>query len=194
MIVTADELEQNIKTAYGIAKRSGIEEPDLLNEAFKYALNMMVADKPQAKQHEYNNSDNNTEAGTGTIHEKIARGLDLPLDTIELLYDINDGELALNLPTKALPDSASAAMREIAVLLAVGRKHAGISSSTPFEVIRIVCDEHGKLDKKNFAAAMSSMKPRLTTAGKGTDRELVPKRPADDLAKEIINRYGQIVG
>lgn len=187
--MNTSEIQQNLKAAYEMVKNLNIEEPHLQQEAFKYALSMLAGNSPAT------NTDKAVMAATrqGSVYEQIAQGLDIPVEVAELFYDLNGGELALNIPAKVLPDGASAAMREIAVLLAVGRKHAGISPSTSYERIRKLCDDHGRLDKKNFAAILNGLKPRLTTTGKGSERELVPKRPADEMAREILTRYSTSV-
>lgn len=192
----AEDIKQQIENAYKIVNESGVKEEELRLQAFKYALRMathdLAVDAPSTPSH------TPSTARTTGIQEVgltgIAKALDVPYDIIELFYDMVDDELTLNLPPKVLPDSASAAMREIAILLTAGRKHAGIGMSTSFDLIRAVCDDNGKLDKKNFAAAMSQMKPKLVPSGKGANKELAPKRPADDLAKELILKYNSITG
>lgn len=192
----AKDIKQQIRVAYKIVSESEIKEDALQLQAFKYALQMGTHGIAVSSQAAPNHTPN---SGQPAHHQEagligIAKSLDVPYDVIELFYDIVDGELTLNLPPKVLPDSASAAMREIAILITVGRKHAGIGMSTSFDLIRVICDDNGKLDKKNFAAAMSQMKPKLVPSGKGTNKELVPKRPADELAKELILKYNSITG
>lgn len=190
------DIKQQIEEAYKIVSESGIKEEALQLQAFKYALQMSTHGatfhSQAAPSHTPNISQPPYHQEAGLVG--IAKSLDVPYDVIELFYDMVDGELTLNLPPKVLPDSASAAMREIATLITVGRKHAGVGMSTSFDLIRVVCDDNGKLDKKNFAAAMSQMKPKLVPSGKGTNKELIPKRPADDLAKELILKYNSITG
>jgi hypothetical protein len=192
----ARDIKQQLEEAYKIVSESGIKEEVLQLQAFKYALQMgthgATAHSAATPSHASNTSQSPHHQEAGLMG--IAKSLGVPYDVIELFYDMVDEELTLNLPPKVLPDSASAAMREIAVLITVGRKHAGIGMSTSFDLIRVVCDDNGKLDKKNFAAAMSQMKPKLVPSGKGTNKELVPKRPADDLAKELILKYNSITG
>lgn len=194
--MNADDIKQQIKVAYRIVDESGIKEEDIRLHAFKYALQASVHTSAVNAQSAPNLAPRigHLASAQETGLSSIAKALDVPYDIVELFYDIADRELTLNLPPKVLPDSASAAMREIAVLLTVGRKHAGISMSTSFDLIRVVCDDNGKLDKKNFAAAMNQMKPKLVPSGKGAVKELVPKRPADDLAKELILKYNSITG
>jgi hypothetical protein len=193
----SEEIEKSISQAYSIVSKTDIKEEALQVEAFKYALRMSstgaVAHTPP-EGGGVTATNNGTVATQNTGLAGIAKGLDVPYEVVELFYDIAEDELTLNLPPKVLPDSASAAMREIAILLSVGRKHAGMGVSTTFDLIRTVCDDNGKLDKKNFAAAMSLMKPKLVPSGKGTNKELVPKRPADDLAKDLILKYNSITG
>lgn len=190
------DIKKQIEDAYKIVSESRIKEEALQLEAFKYALKMATYHAPANAV--VNPSDTPKGGDNSQRQEQgiagIARALDVPYEVAELFYDTVDGELTLNLPPKVLPDSASAAMREIAILIAVGRKHAGIGMSTSFDLIRMVCDDNGKLDKKNFAAAMNQMKPKLVPSGKGTNKELVPKRPADDLAKDLILKYNSITG
>lgn len=191
----ADELEACVKTAYAIVKRAGITEEPLTVEAFKFVLATLAAEsglgvEPAAYEKPRGPRQGRAVA-TGSVHDNIAAALDLPADTVELFYVVHDGVLSLNLPVKAMPGSTSAAMREIAVVLTVGRKHAGLGDRTPFELIRAACDEYGKLDKKNFAAVMGSMQPRLVPSGKGAERELTAKKLADSLAKEILIKYRQ---
>lgn len=180
------EIKEKLSAAYTVAKKIGITEESLLLEAFKFALGTNTNDShgtstPSPAQHaQVNGSDDEI--------TKIAKALNLDYEVVELFYGIEDGELTLNLPTKLLPSSNTPAMKDIAIMLSVGRKHAGLGMGTPYELIRAVCDDHGKLDKKNFAAAMSSMKPNLVPTGKAV-KDLVPKRPADDLARELIQKY-----
>lgn len=191
MKISEDEVERNIRQAYEIVRRIRIEEPDLLKEAFIYALGVVgddISTAPASMNHGTSSSD-----VADVPYEKIAHGLDLPVGSVELLFELRGTALTLTLPAKTLPYSVSAAMREIGTLLAVGYKYAGLGAGAPFDAIRETCAEHNKLDKKNFAAAMTGMKPRVSVAGKGSQRELIPKRPADDLARELILRYAQIV-
>lgn len=192
--MNAEDIQKQIQDAYKIVSESNIKEETLQLEAFKYALQMVTQG---TTTHVQKNTHNAPNIDPATHHQElnlkgIANALNVPYDIVELFYGMADGELTLNLPPKVLPDSASAAMREIAILLTVGRKHAGMGMSTQFDLIRTVCDDNGKLDKKNFAAAMSQMKPKLVPGGKGANKELVPKRPADDLAKELILKYNEI--
>lgn len=190
------EIEGHIKTAYDIVKKANIQEEALQVQAFKFALG--VNTPGHAQQAGPVNMGSGGQSSPDHAHQDglagIAKALDISYEVIELFYDVVDDELTLNLPPKALPDSASAAMREIAILLTVGRKHAGLGGTTSFDLIRTVCDDNGKLDKKNFAAAMNQMKPKLVPSGKGTVKDLVPKRPADDLAKELILKYNSVTG
>lgn len=192
----SEDIKQQIEDAYKIVNESGVKEEEMRVQAFRYALQMAThgpgVGAPVAPSHAPSNGHTSSHQEAGLAG--IAKALDVPYDIVELFYDMADDELILNLPPKVLPDSASAAMREIAILLTVGRKHAGMGMSTSFDLIRVVCDDNGKLDKKNFAAAMSQMKPKLVPGGKGVNKELVPKRPADDLAKELILKYNSVAG
>lgn len=183
------EIEDKIRKAYEIASSVSIAEESIKLEAFKYALGTaqkaVIDDKQPINQNIPQHVDDEI--------AKIATGLNVPFEIVELFYGLTDGELVLNLPPKVLPDSNSEAMRQIATLLAVGRKHAGLGLTTPFELIRSICDDNGRLDKKNFAAAMNTMKPKLVPAGKGS-KDLVPKRPADELAHDLILKYNEQVG
>jgi hypothetical protein len=193
------QVEAHVRRAYDIVRNVGIEEESLKLAAFAYALGQNGAGGlPDSVEPVvtslHANKQPKADSGLPNSHEKIANALGVPITTIEVLYDIASDVLTLNLPTSALPRSSLAAMKEIAILLTIGRKYAGISASTtgtPFELIRTACDEQAKLDKKNFAMAMGSMRPLLTVVGKGTARELVAKKPADNLARDILLRYSQ---
>jgi hypothetical protein len=192
---STDELLDAINTAYDAVKKSNVKEDALQLEAFRFALDALIAQSSKAGTGEDKTSIGQSSISTiatGDPISEIARALGVDGESAELIYDIRDGVMYLNLPTKALPDSASGAMREIAVLLSVGRKYAKLGASTPYDLIRSVCDEHGRLDKKNFAAAMNSLRPRLVSTGKGPNKDLAPKRPADDLAKEYLLRYATL--
>jgi hypothetical protein len=181
-----DNLEEQIKQAYATVIGAGIKEEGLQVAAFNYLLN---ASQTSAGTTGKTTTPQPDQDDTIT---RIANGIGIDYEIAELFYDATGEELDLHIPVKALPDTASAAMRDIAILLSVGRKHAGLGASTAFDLIRAACDENGKLDKKNFAAAMSLLKPKLVPTGKGTAKELTPKRPADDLAKEILVKYNNI--
>jgi hypothetical protein len=180
------EIKAKIDSAYKIVHDAKIQEEFLQVEAFKFALgtNVVVA---QPKAGGTSSTQPQVEGDDDRI-SKIAAGLGIDYHVIETLYTVEEGELTLNLSPKLIPSANTPAMKEIAILLAVGRKHAGLGASTPFELIRSACDDNSRLDSKNFAAAMNSLKPKLGLAGKGS-KELVPKRPADDLAKELIQKY-----
>lgn len=189
-----NNIQAQIEKAYQLVKKTGITEDILLAEAFKFALHA-------GANHDSVMTDLSSKAPISSSTQAaqsglmgISKALDISIDIVELFFDMTDGDLTLNLPPKVLPDATSAAMREIAIVLTVGRKHAGLGMSTPFDLIRSICDENGKLDGKNFAAAMNLMKPKLVPSGKGTSKELVPKRPADDLAKELVLKYNEIAG
>lgn len=187
----AAKITETIMAAYKIVKNSGIQEEHLQVEAFKYAL---AGGAPHTQSKDIKEpSEAHASVGTAGL-ATMPQALGISADIVELFFSVADGELVLNLPTKALPSSSSAAMRDIAVLLAVGRKYAGLGTGTSFDLIRTACDDNGKLDKKNFAAAMNQLKPRLVTTGKGPAKDLVPKKPADDLARELLVKYNAAVG
>ncbi|HEY8992488.1 MAG TPA: hypothetical protein VIM37_01415 [Candidatus Microsaccharimonas sp.] len=182
-----EQIEEKITLAYKLVKKADIQEESLLVEAFKFALGTNVTAAPMSSVGPTAHALPLVE-GAHVELSKIATALGISYDIIELFYAIEDNELTLNLPSKLVPAGNTPAMKEIAIMLSVGRKHAGLGVGTPFELIRTACDDHGKLDSKNFAAAMNSLKPNLVPSGKGA-KELVPKRPADDLAKELIQKY-----
>ncbi len=187
----AGQLETHIQRAYDTVSRIGIREENLRLEAFRYALQTISAAQAVVGNEPHITS--TLSMTSQTPYAKIASALNVPLEVVEVLYDANDRDLALNLPSNALPKSSLAAMREIAIVISVGRKYALQGATTPFEIIRAACDDQAKLDKKNFAMAMGSMRPMLTTTGKGVSRELIAKKPADNLARDILLRYGQLI-
>ncbi len=191
----SDDVLRHIKMAQAIVEESELEGESLRLAAFSFALDHLDTLESNDEQTRTTATTyptpNKTTSDTG--YEKISRALDVPLETVELLYDLAEAGIALNLPPKKLPRGASAAMREIAIILTVGMKYAGIAEATSFDVVRAACEDHGKLDKKNFSAILGSMRPALIVTGKGTEKALIAKKPADTLAREILVRYSQII-
>ena len=182
-----EQIEEKITSAYKLVKKANIQEEVLLVEAFKFALGANVTAVPLSSAMATAHTTPIVEGAHSEL-SKLATALGISYDIIELFYAIEDNELSLNLPSRLVPTGNTPAMKEIAIMLSVGRKHAGFGAGTPFELIRAACDDNGKLDSKNFAAAMNSLKPNLVPSGKGA-KELVPKKPADDLARELIQKY-----
>lgn len=188
MATKDEDLKQKIKSAYEMVTSLNIAEDALKLEAFKFAL----GDFPEAIINKVNNFKEDKVSNQNPSVQAIAKGLGVQEDNVEIVYILSEGELKLNISPSTLPRSGAEAMRELAVLYSVGRKHAGLGESTSFDSLKSTLDDFGRLDKKNFAAVMAGLRPRLSVDGKGADRSLTPKRPADDWAKELVTKYSTI--
>jgi hypothetical protein len=123
--------------------------------------------------------------------DRIAGRLGMPRSEIEDIYNEDaNGDIEIIVGAGKLSDSSSAATREIALLLCVGRQGSGKEDWTPADAIRKACDDYRKLDSPNFSSTIKGMEDVFTFRGSTRKRELRVARPgwerATGLAKRLI--------
>jgi hypothetical protein len=89
--------------------------------------------------------------------------LNLLRETVEQVFEPDeDHGLRLILKRSMLPrpDQKAAAMRDVALLISVGRQGAGLEEYTSFATIRRECEDLAVLDSSNFATEVGRLEMR----------------------------------
>lgn len=123
--------------------------------------------------------------------EEVARRMEAPIERIQRIYEQDDQQLRLVLPRTWLPEPGrkAASMRDVALLVVVGRQSAGLEEYTPYDAIRDECRELNVYDQPNFAAEIAKLEFR--TRGTGKAREARANRHHFEQAAELVGRLGQ---
>lgn len=108
---------------------------------------------------------------------RIAAGMKLDRDTIELIYAEKEGEPEVVLSAKKLPDLKAAATKVLAQLVVGARQAAGLEEWTPVNTVRPVVQNYGRLDTSNFSTHMLQLDRVCLAKGKGLQRELKVTKP-----------------
>lgn len=126
----------------------------------------------------------------GDILGRVASGLKIPRDVVELVYDSKDGQLGVVLSPRRLASDKANATRQIAQIVAAGRQAAGIEEWTPMAAVRAVVSDYGRLDSGNFAAHVQGggLDHAFLFRGKGLGREVKVTRGGMEAAAELIVR------
>jgi hypothetical protein len=125
-------------------------------------------------------------AADGDVLGKLASTLQLSRDTLELVYDIEDGVPTLVLSPKKIATNKSQAARQIGQLISAARQIGGVEEWTSANVIRKWTQEYGRLDGSNFAASLQGMESVAVLRGKGPDRQVKITKPGIESTIEMI--------
>lgn len=120
----------------------------------------------------------------------IARRFELSQDSIDRIYEVEEGTVRLAIKRSMLPapDRKAAAMRHVSLLVVAGRQAAGKEEQTPLAAVREECQALNVLDPPNFASEIGKLDFRLQ--GPRNDRTAKANRhhfeEAADLIREIL--------
>ncbi len=184
-------LSENIQAAYKIVSDAKITETEIKLRAFEYAyegLRSSMKNKDLISG-EGKSKNNSKFSDSEDPIDSIAVALSIDTDQAHTIFYMDDENLKLSLPPKKMPSSAAAKVREITLLLVVGRKLAGMGSETDYEIIRAECSQYGCLDR-NFATHVKGLAPTIRTkSGKGSGQSADAPMIAHEPAKELILKY-----
>jgi hypothetical protein len=126
----------------------------------------------------------------GDVLGKIAAGLKIDRDAVELVYALQDGEPNVVVSAKKIASNKSLGTRQLGQLVAAARQIAGLDEWTGAGTIRPVAFDYGRLDPSNFAASLQQMDDVALIRGKGQQREVKITKPGlestGDLVKSLI--------
>ena len=119
---------------------------------------------------------------------KVASKLGLEREQLQYVYDVEDGQVLLAVAPSKLSSSKAQAMRDVALLLSVGRQASGNEERTPFEPIRQQCADMGVFHTDHFAGQVAKLGDAdlATFKGKGRSRELRVTGRGYEAARELI--------
>lgn len=116
----------------------------------------------------------------------VADKAGVTLAQIKDVFSFEDGEVKLVVGAKRFDRAASKASRDITLLLAGGRQAAQIEEWTPLKVTREACEHYGRLDGRNYQAAVKRLDPELTFRNQGAAREVRVTMPGWDTWRELV--------
>lgn len=122
----------------------------------------------------------------GDVLGMIGRALKVDRETLEFVYDIDDGEPIVVVSAKKIAPNKSAAARQLGQLIAAARQGAGLEEWTSATTIRSVVSHYGRLDGNNFAASLQQMDSVAVIKGKGLQREIKITRPGFESTADMI--------
>jgi hypothetical protein len=166
-MLTQSEIAELLRQAESAVDDAALAE-DLRTIGFERALDelglgtMQGAPAPSAMDGRRPTAiDSDPAAPTAGLLIEIARLFELPLDSIERIYEVDDGQVRLAIKRSMLPDTRkAAAMRDVSLLVATGRQAAG-EEETALAAMREECSALGVLDSANFSAEIGKLGFRL---------------------------------
>jgi len=117
---------------------------------------------------------------------RIGTVLKVDRDTLELIYDVRDGEPHVVVSPKKLPENKALATRQLGQLVAAARQAAGLEEWTSATTIRVVVQDYGRLDRGNFAVTLQQLDNACLIRGKGKQREVKVTRPGLENTAELL--------
>jgi hypothetical protein len=118
----------------------------------------------------------------------LAEQLGVDSAALGRIYEIEEDQVALILPRRALDRSKSTAMAEIAHLVVAARQSLGHGDWTPAETVRHACEEMGVLDG-NFGRSVQQLQGEgFRVRGNGAQRELRMNAAGYEATAALIQR------
>ena len=192
------ELHERLRQAAEILEQADLPE-DLRSVAFEHVLGSLGVVEHAAA------SDHRPLAGVGAasvkalssalsggdLLSKIAVALGLDRDPVARVYEEDDGQVQLIVKRAMLlePNKKAASIRQVALLVVVGRQAAGSEEHTSYDVIREECRELKVYDAANFATEVAKLEFR--TSGGRNSKEARANRHHYDDAADLIRRMTQ---
>jgi hypothetical protein len=122
----------------------------------------------------------------GDVLSKIAAGLKVDRDALELIYALQEGEPHVVVSAKKISTNKALAVRQLGQLIAAARQIAALEEWTSAATIRKVVQDYGRLDSANFAASIQQMDNVAVIRGKGQQREVKITKPGLEATAELI--------
>lgn len=122
----------------------------------------------------------------GSPLSRLAARMKLPAEVIELVYDMQNGDLGVVLSARRLAEDKANATRQLAQIVVAGRQAAELEEWTPVGIVRQVVTDYGRFDSSNFAACIAKLDNVFVFRGKGTNRELKVTRPGMEIVAELV--------
>jgi hypothetical protein len=168
-------------------------DPALRPIAFEMGVELLAKSggAGRSSQGDGNNASNGgADFGDDPKLAMIARKLEVTDEEVDRVFHDSDGELGIGIAASKLPKAMSAAMKDIALLVAAARQAGGYDLSwTKTSEIRRICIDFGKFDTANFASTITEMGGVFNFRGKGQSREIKVLRPGFEAAGTLVKRY-----
>lgn len=194
------EIVEVLKAAAKAVDDAGVPEP-LREVAFMRAVDLLTGGATDRSQIGGGAPPSPGGVGEGTPGAKtpvvegegplpaIANRLGLDRETVENVFDVEDGELKIVLPTSSLESAKGPATRQLALLFAVARQAAGIEEWTFARDIREVTKEFNKFDTSNFAQVLNGMDEVFRFTGSGpSERRVKVTRQGYERATALVRQ------
>jgi hypothetical protein len=159
----------------------------LLKARLSLALSGTSANTPVRPDQPSTLGGDQPQLAVGDVIGKLAAGLRLDRDTLDLVYALQDGEPHLVISAKKIAANKALGTRQIGQLVAAARQIAGIEEWTSAATIRQVVTDYGRLDGSNFAATLQQMDNIAVIRGKGQQREVKITKPGIENTADLIN-------
>jgi hypothetical protein len=191
--MTEMDLVERLAAALDAVEQAGIPA-ELRAEAFAYALAEMGG-AAGASQKRNESGESAAAADPDSLLATMAKRLGHDLEVIAHVFEQEGEDLHLIVSKAQLPHGGSraGAMRDVALLLSVGRQAAGLEDYTPTTLIRKECEEIGVLDSSNFSVEVARIGMRARGGAKS--REVHANRhqfaQAAELMQEIAGGEGE---
>lgn len=189
------ELQERLEQAADVVAQAQLPE-DLRPIAFEHALATLGVRAPAVT----GDSRPQPEAGaaganrvsalvsSGQLLGKIAAVLGHDREVIARFFEEEDSEVRLIVKRTMLlePGKKAASIRDVALLVVVGRQAAGTEDHTSYDAIREECRELKVYDAANFAAEVAKLEFR-TTGGRNSKQARANRHHYDEAA-DLIRR------
>jgi hypothetical protein len=160
---------------------------DLRGIAFGKAVELLAQEKTPIKQFAAPATASPTAGAGEVVVEKIARKLDLSMDsTGEVYSDDGQGGVSVVIGVGKLDSSTAAATKQLALLVSGGRQLGEIEQWTSSRKIRDVCVHYGRFDPANFAKTLKQMDEAFSFKGKGHQLEIRLHQRGIERLKQLI--------
>lgn len=198
-MLSPTELKKRLKQATEAVEQAGVAE-DLRPIAFQRSLDALgvgavpveATGTPQLEANARSDDDENGDVPRGRMLGKLAARLGVDQEAVDRIFDEEAGVVRLILKRGMLPEPGrkAASMRDVALLVVIGRQAAGIEEYTAYDSIREECRELKVYDGPNFATEVAKLEFR--TRGGRNSKEAKANRHHYDDAADLVRRMTQV--
>ncbi|MBV9311807.1 MAG: hypothetical protein JOZ73_13330 [Solirubrobacterales bacterium] len=199
-MASREEIAEKLKEAAAAVDAADLPE-DLRAVGFQRALDAVgLTAEPGSPQPESPAADlpgrgpGRGPAETDGLIARMSARLGIEVAVLSEIYEDVDGQLRLIIGPAMLPDRTrkAAAMRHVALLVAVGRQASGLEEYTALRIVRGECEDLGVLDSTNFATEVGKLGFRLQ--GGRNAREAKANRRHFEEASALIRSIAEASG
>lgn len=191
MTLSDAELTERLKRAAAAVEQADLAD-DLRQIAFERALGVLgvggapAAEASATEPRPNAGQDSAIPSSGGGLLGAVSKRLGLELDRVSRVYEEEDGQIRLIVRRAMLPNpnSRAASMRDVALLVVVGRQAARLEDQTPYALVREECRELKVLDDANFSTEIGKLEFR-TEGGRNTRTARANRHHYDDAAELI---------